>query len=194
MADHLKMDPARIARLRDPARYKQVDPLKILDVVEPAAGAGPVIDVGAGVGFVTLPFARRLADRQIVAADIQAGMLDLLSEQAAADGLENVSTALMPGPTTLPTADGSGAMLVMLQVHHELDDAPGLLAACRRALAPGAPIAIVDWKAEERPGVPQGGRRVPAARIVSDLEDAGFLDVKGHDVYPDHSLTTGRAP
>jgi len=77
MADLLKMDPARIARLRDPARLKQIDPATILDHVQPLAD-GPILDVGAGVGFVSLPFARLLPGRDIIACDIQAGMIELL--------------------------------------------------------------------------------------------------------------------
>ena len=42
MADLLKMDPARIARLRDPARLKQIDPATILDHVQPLAD-GPIL-------------------------------------------------------------------------------------------------------------------------------------------------------
>ena len=193
MADHLQMDPARIARLRDPARLAQVDPMRALSVAEPSA-EGPIVDVGAGVGYVALPFARRFRDREVVAVDILEGMLSLLDETARAEGVTNLRTLLMPGPTALPLDDDAAAMVVMLQVHHELDDPEGLMAECRRVLAPGAPIVIVDWKAEESDGIPKGGRRVPAATIARHLEDAGFKDVTSHDVYPEHALLTGRAP
>ena len=193
MADELKMDPGRIARLRNPERLEQVDPMRVLTVAGPL-DAGPILDVGAGVGFVTLPFARHFAARDVVAVDILQGMLDLLAADAAANGLDNLKTALMPGPTALPFTDGVGAMLIMLQVHHELDDAAGLMTECRRVLAPGAPMVIVDWKPVDLPGVPKGGRRVPEARIVEDLVGAGFVDVGSHDLYPAHATVIGRAP
>ena len=99
MADLLKMDPARIARLRDPARLKQIDPATILDHVQPLADGLDPVDVGAGVGFVSLPFARLLPGRDIIACDIQAGMIELLTDDGAAEGLTNLKPTLMPGPS-----------------------------------------------------------------------------------------------
>lgn len=192
MADLLKMDPARIARLRDPARREQIDPATILDHIQPQSD-GPVVDVGAGVGFVSLPFARLLTDRDVIACDIQAGMVELLQQDADAAGLETLKPLLMPGPATLPLADDSASMLVMLQVHHELDEPVSLLKECRRVLASGAPIVIIDWTHEVRPGMPSGGRRVPAADIRQHLADAGFHAIQDHPVYPIHSMTSATA-
>lgn len=192
MADLLKMDPARIERLRDPARLETVDPEAALALKAPV-GAGPVVDVGCGVGFVTLPAARRFGDRDVVGVDVLEGMLALLSETAATEGLANLKTALMPGPVTIPLDDDSASLLLMLQVHHELDDAPGLMAECRRVLAPGASIVIVDWKSEEDGAPPAKGRRLPARQIVGDLETASFRDVALHDLYPLHTVATGAA-
>lgn len=189
MADLLKMDPARIARLRDPARLDVVDPLEILNAATPV-GPGPIIDVGAGVGFATLPLARRLPDRRIVAADVLGGMMVLLASDAAAKGLGNVETALMTGPAALPLPDDGASMALMVQVHHELDDPISLLKECRRVLAPGAPIVLVDWKPD--PDAP-GGRRVPQTEIAADLAAAGFTAPTAHDLYAAHSVTSATA-
>ena len=189
MADVQKMDPARIARLRDPARLEVVDPLEILKAVKPM-GLGPILDVGAGVGFATLPLARRLPERRIVAADVLGEMLELLASDAAAKGLGNIEIALMPGPAALPLPDDGASLALMVQVHHELDDAIGLLKECRRVLAPGAPIVLVDWKPD--PDAP-GGRRVSQAEIAADLTAAGFSDPTAHDLYAVHSVTSAIA-
>lgn len=193
MADELKMDPARIARLRDPARYALVDPLRVLAAAAPL-GDGPIVDVGAGVGFVSLPLARHFPERRIVAADILAGMLELLDEAAAAEGLGNLESALMPGPDALPLDADGASFLIMLQVHHELDDPVGLLKECRRVLAPGAPVVIVDWKNEDLPDMPKGGRRVAPEKIAADLADAGFADPTAHDLYRVHSVLVATTP
>lgn len=189
MADVLKMDPARIARLRDPARLEAIDPLDVLNAVTPL-GAGPLVDVGAGVGFATLRLAKRMPDRRIIAADVLSGMLDLLVEDATAKGLGNIEAAYMPAPASLPLPDGGASMMLMVQVHHELDEAVELLRECRRALAPGAPMVIVDWKPD--PKAP-GGRRVAQAEIIVDLLAAGFSNPKAHDLYAAHSVTSASA-
>ncbi|MFT5174215.1 MAG: SAM-dependent methyltransferase [Gammaproteobacteria bacterium] len=193
MADLLKMDPARIERLRDPARLQLVNPQSVLRVVTPF-GDGPIVDVGAGVGFVSLVFARRFSDVQIIACDVLPGMLEVLAQAAAEEDLRNVRTVLMASPTSLGLDDGVASMLIMLQVHHELDDAAGLLRECRRVLAPGAPIVIIDWKDEDLPGMPKGGRRVAQSQIVQDLSASGFADISCHEVYNVHSTVIGIAP
>lgn len=193
MADVLKMDPARIERLRDPARLVEADPLRILDTIKPV-GDGDIVDVGAGVGFVSLPFAARLPSSRIVACDLLEGMLQLLERDAGQKGLGNLHTALMPDPVTLPLGDASASLLVMLQVHHELDDARGLLGDCRRVLMSGAPLVIVDWRDEDLPGMPAGGRRVAQSAIVEDLEASGFNHVSVHDVFRLHAMVVGITP
>jgi SAM-dependent methyltransferase len=189
MADELKMDPARIARLRDPKRLETIDPLRILEAATPV-GEGPVVDVGCGVGFATLPLARRLPDREVVGVDLLAGMVELLAADAAAAGLANLKTHAMPGPAAIPLDAGSASLVCMVQVHHELDDAPALMRECRRVLAPGAAIVVVDWKPDDD----AKGRRLPPERIEADLSGAGFADVRRHDLYPLHSVISGRAP
>lgn len=191
MADLLKMDPARIARLRDPARLEELDPLRILEAATPQE-EGTLVDVGSGVGFVTLPLAERLPQRDVVACDVLEGMLEALAQDAAGRGLGNVTTAPMTSHTALPLPDASAAMLVMLQVHHELDDAVSLLTDCRRVLRPRAPLVIVDWRDEDLPGMPAGGRRVARARIEQDLAQAGFAHVENHDLYRLHVTLVGR--
>ena len=81
MPDLLGLDPARIERLRDPARYERVDPNRLWDVVNPPE-KGVIVDVGAGVGYVTLPFAERFPDAQLIACDVLEGMLVGLTEDA----------------------------------------------------------------------------------------------------------------
>ena len=79
----------------------------------------------------------------------------------------------------------------MAQVHHELDDAPALLAECRRLLVPGGTLAIIDWKDEDNDVCPPGGRRVPAAHMEEQMRDAGFGGIRHHDIYRYHSFLTG---
>lgn len=191
MADLHGMDPARIERLRSPERLTYFDPELIWNVLKPEPAA-TVVDIGSGVGFVTLPFARRYPAATAIGCDILEGMVALLRDAAAEEGLANVSVHHM-APGTVPLPDSSADVVVMAQVHHELD-APGpLLADCKRLLCPGGTIAIVDWKDEENGKSPPAGRRVPTARIVNELTDAGFTDIRSHEVYEFHTFLSGQA-
>ena len=191
MADRLGMDPARIERLRSPERLEYFDPEEIWRVLRPAPDC-TLIDIGTGVGFVALPFAKRYPEATVYGCDILEGMIELLLEDAAAQGLGNVDGIVMT-PNAVGLPDGTADIVVMAQLHHELDDPAPLLSECRRLLATGGIVAIVDWKDEDNGKSPAAGRRVPAAHIQSQLQAAGFSDLQSHDVYRFHTFLTGRA-
>ena len=185
------MDPARIERLRSPERLESFDPDRIWDVLNPAPDC-TLIDIGTGVGFVALPFARRYPAAKVYGCDILDGMIDLLREDAAAQGLGNVEGIVM-APNSIDLPDGGADVVVMAQLHHELDAPEPLLAECKRLLPTGGIVAIIDWKDEDNGKSPPAGRRVPEAQMRTQLEATGFLDLERHDVYEFHTFLTGTA-
>ena len=190
MADLLGMDPGRIERLRSPERLTYLDPARVWDVVAPVE-SGIIVDVGTGVGFLALPFARRFPRTMVYGCDVLEGMLGLLSEAAEREGLGNLRALLME-PAAVPLPDAGTDLVIMAQVHHELDDPPALLVECRRLLVPGGTLAIIDWKDEDNDVCPPGGRRVPGPVIQEQMRDAGFAHVRTHDVYRYHNFLTAR--
>jgi SAM-dependent methyltransferase len=191
MADLLGMDPARIERLRSPERLAYFDPARIWQVLGPAPDC-TLIDIGAGVGFISLPFARAYPGAKVYGCDILEGMVGLLAQDAAAQGLDNLQASLMQ-PNAVDLPDACADFIVMAQLHHELDAPEPLMAECHRLLAPGGTVAVVDWKDEENGKSPAKGRRVPEATIRAHLTGAGFSDIENHDVYEFHCFITGRA-
>ncbi len=191
MADMLGMDPARIGRLRSADRLEYFDPAKIWQVLRPGPDC-TLIDIGAGVGFISLPFARAYPNAKVHGCDILDGMVGLLAADAAAQGLDNLDARLMQ-PAAIDLPDQCADFIVMAQLHHELDAPEPLMAECHRLLAPGGTIAIVDWKDEENGKSPAKGRRVPETSIRAHLRGAGFSDIQSHDIYEFHGFVTGRA-
>lgn len=191
MADNLGMDPARIARLRSPERLEYFDPDKIWNVLNPAPD-GTILDIGTGVGYIALPLAKRYPEATVYGCDIQEGMIVLLREDAAAQGIGNL-TGIVMAPSSVGLPDDVADIIVMAQLHHELDAPEPLLAECRRLLRPGGTVAIVDWKDEDNGRSPAAGRRVPVATMRAQLSDAGFTDLREHDVYEFHTFITGQA-
>jgi SAM-dependent methyltransferase len=191
MADMLGMDPGRIERLRSADRLEYFDPAKIWDVLQPKPDC-TLIDIGAGVGFLTLPFARAYPGAKVYGCDILEGMVGLLAADAGAQGLDNLAARLMQ-PNAIDLPDQCADFITMAQLHHELDAPEPLMAECHRLLAPGGTVAIVDWKDEENGKSPAKGRRVPEASIRAQLSGAGFSDIESHDIYDFHGCITGRA-
>ena len=190
MADHLKMDPARIARLQDPQRLQTVDPVRIWQCV-PACPSGVIADIGTGTGYVAVPFAARFPEATVYACDVLSGMLDLVDEAARTRSLDNLKCILMTEADTGLSAD-TVDLVTMLQVHHELDDPEAVLDECRRILKPGGHLVIVDWKHPNDGGPDATGRRVGAPEIRMQLEKTGFADLRSHPVYTLHNLITAQ--
>ena len=192
MADHLGLDPARIERLRSPDRLTYFDPARIFDVLAPAPDC-TLLDIGTGVGFIALPFAKRYPDAKVYGCDILDGMIALLREDAGAQGLANVEGIVMT-PNAVGLPDGVADFVVMAQLHHELDEPAALLAECRRLLRPGGIVAVIDWADEDNGKSPPAGRRVPEADLRAQLTAGGFTDLERHDVYTFHTFITARVP
>ena len=191
MADQYGMDPARIERLRSPERLEYFDPDRIWDTLEPTPRS-TLVDIGVGVGFVSLPFARRYPESKVIGCDILEGMVALLRDAVQEEGLVNLEVAHME-PGMLPLPDASADIVVMAQVHHEVDEPAPLLAACKRILKPGGIIVIVDWKDEDNGKSPPVGRRVPEARLRAELTEAEFSDIAHHDIYEFHTFLSASA-
>ena len=191
MVDTLGMDPARIERLRSPERLEYFNPDRIWEILKPAPDC-TMIDIGAGVGFLTIPFAARFPQAKAYGYDIQEGMVVLLRDDAAKRGLDNLEAKLM-APNAIDLPDNSADFIVMGQLHHELDAPEPLLAECKRLLKSDGVIAIIDWADAENGKSPPVGRRVPVSRMRAELEDAGFSGIETHDVYEYHTFMTGKA-
>jgi len=190
MADLLGMDPARIERLRSPERLAYFDPAKIWQVLNPGQNS-TVLDIGAGVGYVTLPFAKNYPSAKVYGCDILEGMVGLLARDATDLGLANLETILMQ-PNCVPLPDGIADVILMAQLHHELDEPEALMAECHRLLNSSGTVAIVDWTDEDNGRSPAKGRRVPEATIRAQLSGAGFKDLGSHQVYEFHQFITGQ--
>ena len=168
------------------------DPARIWDVLDPAPDC-TVFDIGTGVGFIALPFAKRYPNAKVYGCDILDGMIALLREDAGAQGLANVEGIVMT-PNAVGLPDGVADFVIMAQLHHELDEPAALLAECRRLLRPGGTVAIIDWADEDNGKSPPAGRRVPEADLRTQITTGGFTDLERHDVYTFHTFITARVP
>ncbi|MFT6581450.1 MAG: SAM-dependent methyltransferase [Alphaproteobacteria bacterium] len=191
MVDTMGMDPARIERLRSADRLAYFHPDRIWEVLKPAADC-TLVDIGAGVGFLTLPFAAQFPKATAFGCDILDGMVGLLRQDAVDHKLDNLQTILMT-PNAVDLPDDSADFIVMGQLHHELDTPEPLMVECKRLLKPGGIVAIIDWADADNGKSPPVGRRVPVAQMRTELENAGFTDVKTHDVYEYHTFMTAQA-
>lgn len=171
-------------------REQPVGPL-----VELVLGRAPslVADVGAGTGYFALPLAERLTRGRVVCLDLEPRMLEVLGERARERNLaDRVETLLMDDAGSLPLADASADVALLVNLYHELDDRPRFLAELRRTLRPGGLLLASDWRPEGAADHgPRPEHRVGVAAATRELELAGFAPVEEHPLYRDHWVLSG---
>lgn len=187
-----KFDISRLERLRDPERLVTLDPDKIWAALTGGVEVKTLVDIGVGIGFFAIPYARRLKSASggvVYGCDLNPDMLDYLRAAIEQEGVENVRP-VQTGEVDVPLEDGIADAVLMVNLHHELDFRDRTLAECRRLLRQGGRIGLVDWKPIETEKGPPLEMRIPPAQVRGELEAAGFRQVTEHDILPQHYCFT----
>jgi ubiquinone/menaquinone biosynthesis C-methylase UbiE len=86
-----KFNPENLERLDRPERHESTDFNNLLIQLEIDTGQ-VIADIGAGVGFYSIPFAKKA--EKVYAVDISQDMLDYLNNKLEKGQIENVKTIL----------------------------------------------------------------------------------------------------
>jgi len=143
-----------------------------------------VCDMGCGNGFYTLKIAPMVGEKgKILAVDIQKEMLEMLDKRAAAEKVNNVETIL--GTVCDPKLpEGKVDLILCVDVYHEFDHPVEMLAAMRKALAPGGRMVQVEFRAED-PKVPiKPLHKMSKEQILKEIPPNGFKLVEQFDKLP----------
>jgi SAM-dependent methyltransferase len=102
-----------------------------------------VLDVGCGPGRVSIPAAQRVGpEGEVVALDVQAGMLEKLQKRAAARGVANIRTVLGPVEGATLEADSYDRAL-LVWVLGEIPDQATALRQIFAALKPRSSASAI---------------------------------------------------
>jgi SAM-dependent methyltransferase len=164
-----RFDPARAARLDDPARFAYLPPAEVLAFLSALPGAC-VIDFGAGTGTYAIAIAGLRPDLHILALDEQPEMLALLREKLVAAPVPNVEPV---GGEALPALRGRADRVLAINVLHELGDVA--LRDLGELLSPDGRALFIDWNGEvERPVGPPRDHVYTTGEARSRLEESNF--------------------
>lgn len=145
-----------------------------------------VLDIGCGPGLFTLPIARRIGENgKVIAVDLQEGMLEILREKAAREGLLARIRLHKAEPHSLALEYPGGIDVAFgCCVIHEVPDAARLMREVFSLLGPGGVFIIAEPKHE-----------VPADEFETTLAmaaSAGFRRVGTPFVFRSHSALLGK--
>lgn len=154
----------------------------LLDVVLTAASPGRsdvVVDLGAGAGFLSIPFAER--SRRVYAVDASGAMLALLGQSAERRALA-IETIRCDVRRFAP-AEPVDVVVSNYALHHlRRADKEALLAACHAWLRPGGRVVIGDLMVPLtlRPG--QAGPLVAKVRSIARRGPSGYWRIAKNGV------------
>lgn len=159
-----------------------------------------LLDVGCGVGSITLDLAELVAPGVVVGVDMDEAQLTIAREAAATRGLTNASFTV-GSVYELPFANASFDVALAHTLLLHLSDQLRALRELRRVLAPGGLVAVSDdyfgawaFAPEDSPVrrlmteiVPRvvaaaGGSPYYSPRLRGLLLEAGFVRAEGHAV------------
>lgn len=189
---HQKFDIAKLDKLNDPARFEQIDPDLIWNVLgSPSPRA--IVEIGAGTGMFAGRFAGLAPDAVVYAADTEEVMVAWMREHRAPEFVERFIPVLS-SEESVPLPDGVADLVVMVNLHHELAAPAAIYAEAFRLLSPSGQIVVVDWAPGAEGRGPSQAVRATAEQIATALGAAGFERVVSHAGLAQHSLLTGARP
>jgi precorrin-6B methylase 2 len=106
--------------------------------------AGPLLDIGAGTGLVTVAVARAFPDLQVIAAEPSPPMRAILTSRVADDPALRAQVTVVDGDADTVAIPGtlSGVLLCGVLGHLDRDRRVALFRRLATALAPGAPVVV----------------------------------------------------
>ena len=116
---------------------------QIVEQLAPRPGAR-VMDIGCGPGRVTIPLARTVgATGEVIALDIQAGMLAKVTEKAKTEGITNVRP-MQSDVRGAQISHGSLDAAVMVMAFGEIPEGASIFPVIFSALKPGGLLLVAE--------------------------------------------------
>jgi ubiquinone/menaquinone biosynthesis C-methylase UbiE len=144
-----------------------------------------VCDMGCGNGFYTVQLAKMVgAKGKVYAVDIQPKMLEFLAERAEKQKVSDTVVPVLGELWDPKLPEGKMDLILLVDVYHEFSHPEHMLAAMRKALAPGGRIVMVEFRGED-PEVPiKPEHKMTKEQVKKELLPNGFKLVKEFDKLP----------
>ena len=141
-------------------------------------------DIGAGSGYFTFRFARKVGDSgRVYAVDINSDMILYMNRYIRDKKVKNVTTVLSaPDDPLLP--DVSINRFFICNTWHHVENRPQYIALMKKMLKPGGQIIVLDYKKEQLPVGPPPEMKMAREEVIREMEAGGFKLAKEHTFLP----------
>jgi arsenite methyltransferase len=162
------------AYMDDPRRGGWQMPDRLLDYLLLKEGE-TVADVGAGTGYFSMLFARKVGKSGTVyALDVDDNMVKLIEKRARKEGFANVRATLAPFESP-GIAKGLADLVFICDTYLFFENRVEYMKRVREVLKRGGRLAIVSFNGNaEIPGAPPRHKMIPKEQAISEIRSAGF--------------------
>ena len=181
-----------IALFEDPSRARWQKPEKVVEALGVKVGDA-VADLGAGSGYFSVLFAKKVGDKgKVFAADVEQGMVDYIKKRMEREDLKNITPVLCE-PDNPGLAEKSADLLFICDTWHHIPERPAYLQKIAKVLKSGGRLAIVDFKKESTPEGPPMHMRLSREEVIQEITSAGYTLSGEFDFLPyQYFLVFGR--
>jgi arsenite methyltransferase len=146
-----------------------------------------VADIGAGGGYFTLEFARRVGPSGMVyAVDVRLKFLDYVRNRAVKAGLGNVVPVLVRRDDFLLPENGID-LFFFRNVYHHIERPVAYFQKLRPHLKKGGRIAVIDYR-KGKSWISLIGHSVNEQQLIQNMKMAGYSAVESHEFLPAQSF------
>lgn len=184
-----KFNPEKLLKLNDPQRLIDIPPDFVCSKLN-LKNPDILVEIGAGTAFFSVAFHQQLHASTTYACDLSETMVNWIEEN-----ITPLYPRIIPvksEESSVPLQNEIADLVLMINLHHELEDQSLVVQESYRLLRPGGEIFIIDWKKEEMPHGPPVEIRCSPEQIEIQLKKSEFLDIRSFDDMPKHFLVVGK--
>lgn len=179
-------------RLDDPSRDQWQRPEEVVALLGCRPGM-TAVDLGAGTGYFLRYLSAAVGPQgRVLALELDAGTVHLLSDRIEVEGLPNVQPILVAPDDPALRAQSVDRILIANTWHH-ISGREAYAAKLLAALRPGGVLMIVDFRMDSPEGPPPN-RRLTRDTVMGELGSVGFEVRVLEESLPYHYIVAGQAP
>ncbi|RWR04200.1 class I SAM-dependent methyltransferase [Siminovitchia fortis] len=159
----------KVEFLDNPERRGDIPPKKLIKKL-PVKKTDSILDLGAGTGYFTIPFAKTV-EGPVYALDIDLDMLEIIKKKAIEENITNVKS-IKGCIDDLPLSDNSIDLVFASLVLHEVQQLSTSLQQIKRVLKDNGYFICIEF--EKKDNQPHNHPRITSSAMEQELIKAGL--------------------